>query len=254
MRNRPETATVEFVAPPMQSACAACIAYEHNLCEAAAAAQWASAGLEPVRILQFAHTARARQVVCRDQDLYDAVPVICYGWAATIAILPNGSRQILSFLLPGDLVSTALLFDPRPPALVEAISDVTYRTLNRTQLETLLLRYPGLFEKVCKTWVEEKVRSDELIINLGRRTADERVARLILALAERLRNLGMTRDDPMTMEFLLRHHHIADATGLTPVHVSKVLSDFRRAGLVDIRDRLLTILDPAALRRVAQSS
>ena len=180
------------------------------------------------------------------------MPIICYGWAAAVAVLPNGRRQILSFLLPGDLVSTTLLFDLRPPSLVEAISDVTYRTLHRTQLEAILLTHPSLFEKVCKAWVEEKARSDELIINLGRRTADERIARLILDLAERLQRLGMMLADPMTMEFPLRHHHIADATVLTPVHVSKMISEFRRGGLADIRDRMLTILDPAALRRVAQ--
>jgi len=55
----------------------------------------------------------------------------------------------------------------------------------------------------------------------------------------------------MEMEFPLRQHHIADATGLTPVHVSKVLSEFRRNGLVKISDRSLAILDPTGFRRVA---
>jgi CRP/FNR family transcriptional regulator len=53
------------------------------------------------------------------------------------------------------------------------------------------------------------------------------------------------------MEFPLRQHHIADATGLTPVHVSKVLSEFKRRGLIRINDRSLIILDPAGFRRVA---
>jgi CRP/FNR family transcriptional regulator len=54
-----------------------------------------------------------------------------------------------------------------------------------------------------------------------------------------------------TMEFPLRQHHIADATGLTPVHVSKVLSELRRRGLVEISDRTLTVHDLAGLRSVA---
>ena len=87
-----------------------------------------------------------------------------------------------------------------------------------------------------------------------RRTADERIARLMLNLADRLARRGMTRVDAsaaIEMEFPLRQHHIADATGLTPVHVSKVLSEFRRNGLIRISDRSLTILDPAGFRRVA---
>jgi CRP-like cAMP-binding protein len=55
----------------------------------------------------------------------------------------------------------------------------------------------------------------------------------------------------MEMEFPLRHHHIADATGLSLVHVSKVLSEFRRSGIVKIGDRSLTILEPEALQRIA---
>ncbi len=54
-----------------------------------------------------------------------------------------------------------------------------------------------------------------------------------------------------TIDFPLRQHHIADATGLTAVHVSKVLSEFRRNGLVEINDRSLTVLDPASMHRIA---
>ena len=83
---------------------------------------------------------------------------------------------------------------------------------------------------------------------------NERIARLILNLAERLSQRDMirtTENSAIEMEFPLRQHHIADATGLTPVHVSKVLSEFRRGGLIKISDRSLTILDPAGFRRVA---
>jgi CRP/FNR family transcriptional regulator, anaerobic regulatory protein len=102
--------------------------------------------------------------------------------------------------------------------------------------------------------IEEKDRADQLIVDFGRRTADERIARLMLNLAERLSQRRMTRtteSSGLEMEFPLRQHHIADATGLTPVHVSKVLSEFGRSGLIKISDRALAILDPAGFRRVA---
>ena len=85
--------------------------------------------------------------------------------------------------------------------------------------------------------MEEKTRTDQLIVDLGRRTADERIARLILGLAERLSKRDMARGGPTEFDFPLRQHHIADATGLTPVHVSKVLSEFRRNGLINISER-----------------
>ena len=184
--------------------------------------------------------------------MHDAVPIICGGWAASVVMLSDGRRQILSFLLPGDMVSTALLFEPRPNYQVEAITEVRYRMLRRAELKDALFKHAAMFAQVSKAWLEEKQRSDQLIVDLGRRTADERIARLILNLSERLAERGARTEKEITeMEFPLRQHHIADATGLTPVHVSKVLSEFRRNGLVRISNRSLTILDPSGFRRVA---
>jgi CRP-like cAMP-binding protein len=198
-------------------------------------------------------TVPARRIIFREHDLHDSVPIICSGWAASVVMLSDASRQILSFLLPGDLVSTALLFEPRSSCLVEAITDVVYRSFKRSDLKATLFKNPEMFDKLSRAWIEEKNRADQLIVDLGRRTADERIARLILNLAERLSQRRMTRTTEaaaLEMEFPLRQHHIADATGLTPVHVSKVLSEFRRGGLIKISDRSLTILDPVGFRRV----
>jgi CRP/FNR family transcriptional regulator, anaerobic regulatory protein len=218
-----------------------------------AAAQPATGRVDALPIYQSVHSVPARRIICREQDLHDSVPIICSGWAASVIMLSDGSRQILSFLLPGDLVSTTLLFEPRSHCLVEAVTDVSYGSFKRSELKELLLRHPGLFERLSRAWIEEKDRADQLIVDLGRRTADERIARLMLSLADRLARRGMTKVDAASaieMEFPLRQHHVADATGLTPVHVSKVLSEFRRSGLIKISDRSLTILDPTGFRRV----
>lgn len=244
-----EIPQVEF--PQVETACVACKAYEPNLCQAALTAEGFLAQTRPTALSHSVHSVPARRIICREQDLHDAVPIICDGWAASIVMLTDGSRQILSFLLPGDLVSTVLLFEPRPQCLVEAITDVRYRTFKRSALRGILFREPSLFDKFAKAWIEERGRSDQLIVDLGRRGADERIARLILNLAERLARRDMIDPSMTEMEFPLRQHHIADATGLTPVHVSKVLSEFRREGLIKISDRSLSILDPERFRRVA---
>ncbi|MGA8959968.1 MAG: helix-turn-helix domain-containing protein [Pseudolabrys sp.] len=63
--------------------------------------------------------------------------------------------------------------------------------------------------------------------------------------------ISLPRGDPVELDFPLRQRHIADATGLTPVHVSKVLSEFRRSGLIRLSERSLTILDLTGFRRIA---
>jgi CRP-like cAMP-binding protein len=236
---------------PARVTCAICPGFELNICKAASQAEWAVPGTTPIPVHQSDHFAPARRIIFRDEDLHDAVPVICDGWAASIATLSDSSRQILSFLLPGDIVSTVLLFEPRGRYLVEAITDVRYRIFRRSELKAAVFAQPDLLEKFSKAWIEEKYRADQLIVDLGRRTADERIARLVLNLVERLVERGMARGEPVELEFPLRQRHIADATGLTPVHVSKVLSEFRRNKLIRISERSLTILDLTGFRRIA---
>ena len=240
--NEPDPTVGEF-------ACGLCTALDINICLSPNSAQTPTLRSAPIR--QSGHLVPARRIICRGQDLHDVVPIICSGWAAAIVMLSDGSRQIVSFLLPGDMISTTMLFDSTPYCLVEAITDVNFRTFNRTDLKSLIYKKPELLESIFKAWVDEKTRADQLIVDLGRRTADERIARLILNLVDRLAKRGIIRGNPTEFEFPLRQHHIADATGLTPVHVSKVLTEFRRNGLINISERSITILDSVGFSRIA---
>ena len=230
--------------------CTICSAYDLNLCtgrrEKVAETNWLA---DSSLLAPTVHTIPARRTICHPKEWSEFVTVVCNGWAVSSITLPDGRRQIMSFLLPGDVVSIISLLEPMSGRTVEAITEVTYRRFKRSDLKAVMLENPDLLEKISKAWIEERAQSDQLALDLGRRTADERIARLILNLAERLARRGMRNG--MTMEFPLRQRHIADATGLTPVHVSKVLSEFQRAGLVEIGGRSLTIINETDLRRAA---
>jgi CRP/FNR family transcriptional regulator len=204
-------------------------------------------GPGPTPIEAISQTFPARRTICRPSELSEFVPVVCRGWAASSLVVSDGRRQILTFLLPGDIVSAASLFGPVLGRTVEAITDVTIRSFRRSDLHDNFLKHTELFDAIIEAWLEEEERIVQLAVDLGRRTANVRLARLILNLADRLTKRGMMRGP--SMEFPLRQHHIADATGLTPVHVSKVLGEFQRGGLIEINNRWLTIKDVEALRR-----
>ena len=234
----------------LQLGCAVCPAAEHHMCEVSGKTAPSVEALERRFIPQSSHTTKARRLIVHEQDFHDAVPIICSGWAASVKMLADGRRQILSVLLPGDIVSTGLLFAPKPGRVVEAITDVCYRTFKRRELKSFLFKQTEFLDKVLNAWIAEQTRTDRLIVDLGRRSGEERIARLILNLAQRLNTRDMMHG-PSKMDFPLRQHHIADATGLTQVHVSKVVSDFRRNGLVEFHQRSLTIHDLDGLRRRA---
>lgn len=226
--------------------CGACPAFPDNLCHIFTEATFANA-LADTAVDD--HFAPARRSIWRTADTLERVPVICQGWATTSATLSDGRRQILSFLLPGDLVSAALIFEPVSQCSVDAVTDLRYRAFPRAELQQALARKPELLAIVSRMSAEENARADRLAIDLGRRAAAARIASLILALAERMRKRGMMPDK--TMDFPLRQHHIADAVGLTVVHVGNIIAEFRRAGLLEISERSLTLADQPGLIRIA---
>jgi CRP-like cAMP-binding protein len=203
----------------------------------------------PLPVASTLHTIPARRLILHPKEWSEYVPIVCSGWAMSSIALPDGRRQIISFLLPGDIVSIGSLLAPLSGHTVEAITEVTYRKFKRQEIKELLFSRSELLERLFTLWNEAKSRADQLALDLGRRRADERIARLILRLSEKVAKRSMIR--MQTFDFPLRQRHIADATGLTPVHVSKILGELQRAGMIEINGRSLTILNSPELQRVA---
>lgn len=228
-------------------ACLHCPAYELGICWAVVAPR-DDHKRQPVE--QSVRSVTARRVIFRDRDLHEFVPVICDGWA-TRGVHVRGGRMILSFFLPGDMIGDALLDESLHDGFVEAITNVQYRAFKRSALKSLVYNCAEALDIALRRWGEEKKWCDRVIVDLGRRSAEVRVTRLILGLVERLKARGLVKPNTQQFAFPLRHHHIADATGLTSVHVTKVLSELRRRNILAVSGRTFSVLDPVALNRIA---
>lgn len=185
-----------------------------------------------------------RQVISRKEIEREGTPVkyprlLLRGWAARVRQLADGRRQLLSFVLPGDLIG--LCAQPRPLAVttVIALSDVAW----------CIAPSPGASAQLADAYatglaLEEAYRLAQ-ICRLGRLNAQERMGDLLLELLERLSLAGLADENgfdlPLTQEML------ADALGLTPVHINRTLQQMRRAGDIDWKGGRLTIHDPATL-------
>ena len=195
------------------------------------------------------HAISARHTIIHPRESSEYVTIICHGWAVRSIMAPDGHRQILSFLLPGDLISAANLFAPMLGNFVDTITDVTYRKFKQNELKAILFERPALLEKLSTILIDERAQADQLALNIGRKSAHKRIAWLILNLAKRLTKAEIV--DGQRIDFPLRQHHIAHATGLTHIYVGKVLGEFQRAGLIEISDRSLRIIDKENLRHAA---
>jgi CRP/FNR family transcriptional regulator len=240
-----------------KSGCEHCIMRGLGLCDVLAELGWEQVSSDqrqtvPQRKRLFA----ARRSIFRQNETLDGVLVICEGWAASVLRLSSGRRQILSFLLPGEIVSCGSLFESRLHFAIDAVTRGCCRLFDSTQLRAAIAASPAIFDRILSACNGEKNRADQLIADLGRRTAVERVARLLLDIWNRSERSAPKPEKrgPVTdnsVDFPLRQTHIADATGLTPVYVNKVLGELRKSGVAEISGRALQIFDMEKLRRLA---
>jgi len=195
--------------------------------------------------------ARPRQTIYRAGEPIRDIKLICSGWAFTFTVLPDGTRQILSILLLGNMIAASAVLKDSLPFSVQTITDMHTCSFDRGALLMAAKRDPKVFAEISAICADELENAHQLAADLGRRSTEQRVARMFLSLMERLAARNQVRDQ--SFEFPLRQQHIADATGVTPVHVSRVLMRFLETGLVAMQDRRLTILRPDELRRISNS-
>jgi CRP-like cAMP-binding protein len=172
------------------------------------------------------------------------------GWAFRFKVLPDGRRQILNFLLPGDLLGLqAAMFDAARHG-IEALTDVEVCLLPRRKIWALFGQMPELAFDVTWLGSHEESYVDENLTSAGRRSATERIAALIVMLYKRADALALVTDG--TFAFPLSQQHIADALGLSLVHTNKTLARLRRLGMFTQTNGSLTLTNPRVLERVAQ--
>jgi CRP-like cAMP-binding protein len=188
--------------------------------------------------------------IIRTGDDSPEIYTLYSGWAFRFKALPDGRRQILNFLLPGDLVGLqAAMFDPAQHG-VEALTEVQLCLLPRRNIWALFGEMPALAFDVTWLGSREERHVDENLLSAGRRTATERTAALIVMLYKRAKALGLVTGE--TFLFPLSQQHIADALGLSLVHTNKTLARLRRMGMFARMNGSLTLSNPRVLEKIGQ--
>ncbi|MBP0114659.1 MULTISPECIES: Crp/Fnr family transcriptional regulator [Bradyrhizobium] len=200
-------------------------------------------------MLEGLQRAGAGEDLISEGDPVDSVRVVLSGWLCRYKTLEDGRRQIVNFIFPGESCDAHAFLLPVMDHSIATMTPVVYSEIKRARFESLMAGDRSLAEAFwCETLVNIAIQR-EWAINLGRRVAVERVAHLFCETFERLRVVGMVDGNSCVMP--VTQMDLADATGLSVVHLNRTLQELRASGLIILRERMLTIPDLDALKNAA---
>ena len=196
----------------------------------------------PVRL----RTLDTGAYVVREGDQPEHCCVLIDGYAFRQKITGSGGRQILAICIPGDAVDLQNMFLNTSDHSVQMLGRGMVADIARQAVQDLVMGHPAIGAGVIQLSLVESSIMREWVVNVGRRHARERIAHILCEFAVRLEARGLAEDGgfelPMTQE------QLGDATGLTPVHVNRVLKALEADGLITRRRRQIQFNDWRSLQ------
>ena len=175
--------------------------------------------------------------------------VVTRGMACRYRLMPDGKRQILTILLPGDLFGLPRFLLHTMDHSVAAIGPTRIAAIGREAVIDIIANHPRIGAALWWSVMQEEAMLRERIVALGRRTARGRVAYLVCEIVWRQRAVGIAEDHAVRLPFT--QTDLGDMLGLTAVHINRVLQGFRRDELITLDRRRFTLLDIERLQAIA---
>ena len=194
-------------------------------------------------------TVKPRTDLIREGDQTGPVLVVLEGWAFRYKVLPSGTRQIMAFLMPGDCCDLNISMLAEMDHSIQTVTHASVAKIDSKLMDHLMTRHPRIARAMYVGQLIDEGTLRAWIVSLGRRSSAERAAHLLLELYIRGVRTGLAEHDEL--ELPLSQTVLADALGMTPVHINRMLQEFRRSGVIQLKRGLLRILDPAALTRIS---
>jgi CRP/FNR family transcriptional regulator, anaerobic regulatory protein len=171
------------------------------------------------------------------------------GWAFRYKTLPDGRRQILNFALPGDFLGLQASVINEMQHSVEALTTALLCVFPREKLWNLYTQYPSLAFDLTWLAAREEQMIDEHLLSVGRRSALERVAFVLLHIYRRAEDIGLASGNKI--QFPFTQQHLADALGMSLVHTNKTIKRLIERKVARWKDKAFEILDPDEMARIA---
>lgn len=175
--------------------------------------------------------------------------ILAEGWALSYKVLPDGERQIVDFQIPGDFLGLRSILFRTSDHSIEAATRIEASEVLASDILDAFSHAPRLATAVLWAASRDEAMVVEHLVNVGRRSAEERMAHFLLELGARLMLVGLGDETGYTCP--LTQYHLADALGLSAVHVNRVLRQLRDEGLVTFQKGQVTFDDIQSLQELA---
>ena len=190
---------------------------------------------------------RADQDVVRDGDRPSRCCLLLEGYACTYQVTGEGKRQIMAFHIAGDIPDLQSLHLRVLDVSISTLTPCKVGFVQHETLRDLCLRFPRIGSALWRETLIDAAIFRAWIANVGRRDGFSRAAHILCEMVVRLRAVGLAQG--VTCELPITQTELADALGLTPVHVNRVLQDLRAARLITLKGGVLTVLDWDGLKQ-----
>jgi CRP-like cAMP-binding protein len=194
-------------------------------------------------------TIDPRLDIACEHDEIDGAILLLEGFACRYRLLPDGRRQILSYMLPGDMCDPRIFLLDHRDHSIASLSRVRIAVWPRKAVLGLTSIYPRITRAFWWCALADEGIIREWLVSLGQRTALERLSHLICELYYRLKAIDLVYADGF--DFAVTQAELGDTLGLSAVHVNRTLQDMRRKRLVRMAGRRLTVLNLDALATIA---
>ena len=203
---------------------------------------------------RFAASQRSSGTISRNRHLQkpnnpsSTVMIIREGWAASVAHSADGKRQVFEILLPGDPVVGAVLSGSVVGRTVQALTDIEYCAFDVHFIKYLMGHREDIRQHLIDTTYQMLMSAQERMFDMASRDAEGKIVKFILDLYDRLEHLGFAAEG--VCEFPLRQKTIAEAVGLTDVHVNRIMSSLRSRKVLWVEGRTLHVPSAEQARKL----
>lgn len=195
-------------------------------------------------------TVHAEQVIVHEGSRTDHICLLVEGLAYRYKMLSGGRRQILGYLVAGDLCDTHFTLNNRPDHSLAAVCNSKIVRIPIERVAAIIASYPRLAIALSLSALVDSAILREWLVNVGQRDAVQRLGHFLCEMESRFRSVGRVDADG-SFDLPVNQTTLADTIGATPVHTNRILQRLRQAGLICLSRRRLTILDRQKLVNLA---